>query len=105
MIEIILDNKDRKIKPELSAKIFIEEASYENVFVIPEETVTETDLGSVVFIEKDGIAEMRVVEILSRSKNEIAVKKGLNEGENLVVVGFQNLVNGKKVTVINSDKK
>jgi RND family efflux transporter MFP subunit len=104
-IEIILDNKDRKIKPELSAKIFIEEASYENVFVIPEETVTETDLGSVVFIEKNGFAEMRVVEILSRSKNEIAVKKGLNEGENLVVVGFQNLINGKKVTVINSDEK
>jgi RND family efflux transporter MFP subunit len=104
-IEIILDNKDRKIKPELSAKIFIEEASYENVFVIPEETVTETDLGSVVFIEKDGVAVMRVIEILSRSKNEIAVKEGLSEGENLVVVGFQNLVNGKKVTVINSDKK
>jgi membrane fusion protein (multidrug efflux system) len=104
-IEIVLNNKNGKIKPELSAKIFIEEASYENVFVIPEETVTETDLGSVVFVEKDGIAEMRVVEILSRSKNEIAVEKGLSEGENLVVVGFQNLVNGKKVTVINSDKK
>ncbi|MGB5893330.1 MAG: efflux RND transporter periplasmic adaptor subunit [Ignavibacteriaceae bacterium] len=104
-IEIILANRDKKIKPELSAKIFIEEASYENVFVIPEETVTETDLGSVVFVEKDGIAEMRVVEILSRSKNEIAVKSGLSEGENLVVVGFQNLVNGKKVTVINSDEK
>ena len=104
-IEIILDNRDKKIKPELSAKIFIEEASYENVFVIPEETVTETDLGSVVFVEKDGIAEMRVVEILSRSKNEIAVQKGLSEGENLVIVGFQNLVNGKKVTVINSDEK
>jgi len=104
-IEIIVDNKDKKIKPELSAKIFIEEASYENVFVIPEETVTETDLGSVVFIEKDGIAEMRIVEILSRSKNEIAVQNGLSEGENLVVVGFQNLVNGKKVTVISSDEK
>jgi membrane fusion protein (multidrug efflux system) len=104
-IEIILDNKDGKIKPELSAQLFIEKAKYENVFVVPEETVTETDLGPVLFIEKNGIAEMRVVSVLSRSKNEIAIKNGLNEGENLVVVGFQNLVNGKKVTVINSDVK
>ncbi len=99
-IEIILDNKDGKIKPELSAQIFIEKAKYENVFVIPEETLTETDLGPAVFIEKDGIAEMRIVEIISRSKNEIAIKDGLRDGENLIVVGFQNLIKGEKVTVI-----
>jgi len=99
-IEIKLINRDGKIKPELSAQIFIEKAKYENVFVIPEETLTETDLGPAVFIAKDGIAEMRIVDIISRSKNEIAIKGGLKDGENLIVVGFQNLVNGEKVTVI-----
>jgi membrane fusion protein (multidrug efflux system) len=99
-IEIILNNRDGKIKPELNAQIFIEIKKYENVFVIPEETLTETDLGPSVFIAKDGIAEMRIVEIISRSKNEIAIKDGLKDGEHLVVVGFQNLINGEKVTVI-----
>ncbi len=99
-IEIILNNRDGKIKPELNAQIFIEIAIYENVFVIPEETLTETDLGPSVFIAKDGIAEMRIVEIISRSKNEIAIKDGLKNGEHLIVVGYQKLVNGEKVTVI-----
>lgn len=99
-IEIILNNKDEKIKPELSAQIFIEKAKYENIFVIPEETLTETDLGPAVFIAKDGIAEMRIVEIISRSRNEIAIKNGLNNGEHLIVVGFQKLIQGEKITVI-----
>jgi membrane fusion protein (multidrug efflux system) len=99
-IEIVLKNRDGKIKPELHAQIFIEKTKYENVFVIPEETLTETDLGPAVFVAKDGIAEMRIVEIIGRSKNEIAIKDGIEEGEHLVVVGFQNLIHGKKVTVI-----
>ncbi len=100
-IEIILNNRDGKIKPELSAQILIVKAKYDNVFVIPEETLTETDLGPAVFIAKDGIAEMRIVEIISRSKNEIAIKDGLKDGEHLIVVGFQKLIHGEKVTVIN----
>lgn len=104
-IEILLDNRDNKIKPELSAQLYIEKANHNNVFVIPEETVTETDLGPVVFIEKNGLAEMRVVEIISRSKNEVAINSGVEKGENLITVGFQSLVNGEKVTVINSDSK
>jgi len=100
-IEIILDNRDGKVKPELNAQIFIEKTNYENVFVIPEETLTETDMGPAVFIAKNGIAEMRIVEVISRSKNEIAVKGGLEEGENLIIVGFQNLINGEKITVVN----
>ena len=99
-VEIILNNRDGKIKPELNAQIFIEIANYENVFVIPEETLTETDLGPAVFIAKDGIAEMRIIEIIGRSKNEIAIKDGLKVGENLIVVGFQKLIQGEKVTVI-----
>jgi membrane fusion protein (multidrug efflux system) len=100
-IEIILDNRDGKIKPELNAQIFIEKTNYKNVFVIPEETLTETDMGPAVFVAKNGIAEMRIVEVISRSKNEIAVKDGLEEGENLIVVGFQNLIDGEKITVVN----
>ena len=100
-IEITLDNKDGKIKPELSAQVFIEKENHENVFILPEETVTGTELGPIVFVEKNGIAEKRNVEIISRSDDKIAVRGGIEEGENLIVVGFQNLIDGEKVTVIN----
>jgi RND family efflux transporter MFP subunit len=100
-IEIILSNKEGKIKPELSAQVFIEKEKYDNVFILPEETVTGTDLGSIVFVEKNGVAEQREVEVISRSDDKIAVRGGLKEGENLIIVGFQNLIDGERVTVIN----
>ena len=31
---------------------------------------------------------------------EIAIKSGVKEGENLITVGFQNLINDEKVTVL-----
>jgi membrane fusion protein (multidrug efflux system) len=99
-VEILLDNSNRKIKPELSARLFIERKHYEKVFVVPAETVTETDLGPSLFVEKDGVAKMRIVDVISRSENEVAIKSGINDGENLIVVGFQNLIEGEKVTVI-----
>ena len=58
-------------------------------------------MGYAVFIEDEGTAKMRIVEIISRSNNRVAVNSGLNDGENLIYVGFQNLVDGSKVKVVN----
>lgn len=99
-IEIMLNNADRKIKPELSAQVLIEKQHYKNAIQIPEEVVTKTDFGYVVFVEKDGKAEMRNVNIISRSSNRAAISSGLNEGDRLIYVGYQNLVDGEKVKVL-----
>jgi membrane fusion protein (multidrug efflux system) len=100
-IEINIDNRDGKIKPELSAQIYIYKQKFSNAIVIPEETVSTTDLGEVVFVEEDGVARMRVVEIISRSNNKVAIKSGIKEGENLITVGFQSLVDKTKIKVVN----
>jgi RND family efflux transporter MFP subunit len=99
-IEVSLNNFDRKIKPELSASVYIEKQNYDMAFRIPEEVVTSTDFGYVVFVEKDGIAEMRTIDIISRSENYAAVSSGLEDGDKLIFVGYQNLVDGEKVKVI-----
>jgi len=99
-VEIIINNSNGIIKPELSARVYIETAVYEDVFIIPEEVVNETDLGPVVFIESDGIAKKRKIDIIKRSGNTVAVGKGLDDGDHLITVGFQNLIEGEKVTVL-----
>ncbi len=47
------------------------------------------------------MARMRVVEIISRSNNKVAIKSGVKEGENLITVGFQSLVDKTKIKVVN----
>ncbi|MBT8378571.1 MAG: efflux RND transporter periplasmic adaptor subunit [Ignavibacteria bacterium] len=100
-IEIYLNNSDGTIKPELSAQVYIQKERFETAIVIPEEVVIKTDLGYAVFVEEDGIAKRRIIDIISNSNNEVAVKSGLKGGENLINVGFQNLVDGTKVKVVN----
>ncbi len=100
-IEIHIKNSDSKIKPELSAQVYIQKDKFSSAIIIPEEVITKTDLGYAVFIEDEGTAKMRIVEIISRSNNRVAVNSGLNDGENLIYVGFQNLVDGTKVKVVN----
>lgn len=99
-VEIILNNSDRKIKPELSAQVFIEKNKIDKAVQIPEEVVTKTDLGYVVFVENNGEAEMRKVNVISRTNNMAAISSGLNDGDKLIYVGFQNLVDGEKVKVV-----
>ncbi len=100
-IEIHIKNSDNKIKPELSAKVFIQRSKYDAAIVIPEETVTQTDVGPVVFVADGGIAKMKNIEIIARYENKVAVKSGLSEGDKLIKVGFQNLVDGTRITETN----
>ena len=100
-IEIHIKNSDGKIKPELSAKVYIQRSKYDAAIVIPEETVTQTDIGPVVFVADGDIAKMRSIEIIARYENKVAVKSGLKEGDKLIKVGFQNLVDGTRITETN----
>ncbi|MDX1702514.1 MAG: efflux RND transporter periplasmic adaptor subunit [Melioribacteraceae bacterium] len=100
-IEILINNSEGRIKPELSAQVYIQKKKYDSAIIIPEEVTTKTDLGYAVFVEENGLAKMRIIKIISRSNNKIAVLSGLKEGENLIYIGFQNLVDGTKVKVVN----
>ncbi|MGD8778407.1 MAG: efflux RND transporter periplasmic adaptor subunit [Ignavibacteria bacterium] len=100
-VEIVIDNSSGQLKPELVADVFIENGVYNDVFTIPDEVVNRVDEGYLVFVEENGIAVGKDIEIISRTEDKIAVKSGLSEGDNLITVGYQNLIQGQKVNVVN----
>lgn len=99
-VEIIINNRNRKIKPELNAVVKIEKSQFDNAAIVPEEVIDKTDLGNVLFVEENGVAKMKVVEVSSRYENKAAITEGLSEGDNIILVGYQNLVDGEKVKVL-----
>ncbi len=101
-IEIKMNNPGRIIKPQLNAEIKIVKLKSKEVIVVPEETVQKTDLGYVVFVEENGVAKMRNIDIISRRDNQVAIKNGLKSGDKLIMVGYQNLIDGEKVKVVNN---
>jgi RND family efflux transporter MFP subunit len=100
-VEILIDSKSKLFKPELAVEVNVIKGEYDNMICVPDEVVSRVDEGYVVFVEEDGKAQSRPIEIQSRFGDKIAIKSGLNEGENLITIGFQNLVHGQKVTVVN----
>ncbi|MCO6473259.1 MAG: efflux RND transporter periplasmic adaptor subunit [Ignavibacterium sp.] len=99
-VEILVSNPGSIIKPEIVANVYIEIKSYENIVTIPDEVVVRTDSGYSVFVAENETAVSKEVEILSRFEGKIAVSDGLNPGDELIVVGYQNLVNGEKVNIV-----
>ncbi len=100
-IEVSISNSGKILKPELVAELFIENESYNDVFIVPEEVVTRVDEGFVVFVAENGLAKSRDINIIRRFKDSIAVRKGLNSGDKLITVGYQNLVEGERVNIVN----
>jgi len=100
-VEILLPNQNNLIKPELNAEVSIQQDVYTNIVSVPENLLLKTDAGFVLFVEKNGVAEQRVVEVLGRSGNKVALKSGVTADDNVVTVGYQGLVPGENLKVVN----
>ncbi len=99
-IEITILNKEKLLKPELISEVKIQTENYDKIITIPTEVITRVDNGYIVYVENNGQAESREVKILKRTGYKVAVSEGLNEGDKLIVVGYQSLINGQAVKVV-----
>ncbi len=99
-IEIIVKNKNKLLKPGMIAEASVEQNTYPNMISIPDDVVTRTDNGYMVFVVENGVAKSNPIKILNRFENKVAVESGLENGQQLITVGFQNLVDGQEVTIV-----
>jgi len=99
-IEITITNKNKEVKPELIAQVKIQSTNYDNMITIPTEVVTRVDNGYIVYVDNNGKAESREVKILKRTGDRVAVSEGLNDGDMLIVVGYQSLIDGQAINVV-----
>jgi len=112
-IEIIVDNTDKRLKPGMFAEVQICVKTLENVLAVPKYAVIENTelkringedvavINSQIFVENDGIAHLRDVDISYTNGVVSVVSTGVEEGENIVVVGQQSLKDSAKVKVVN----
>ena len=99
-LELVIPNPDGRILPGMFARVEIVKKTYKDTAVIPLYSVITQNDEKYVYVEKNGKAEKRNVELGLLSDWEIQVKNGLEPGDRLVIVGHRNLDNGQKVDVI-----
>lgn len=100
-IEIVLNNKDRKLKPEMSANVEFTIFDTDNAIVLEQDLIVDNGDEIYAFILEGDIAKKRILKLGGRTDNKVYVEEGLNPSENLIYVGFQSLVDGDKVQISN----
>ena len=100
MVEIVLPNPYKKLKPEMVAKVKLLRETKLNALLISSNIIQLVDRDrTIVYVENGGRAEERRLRLGGRQGNMVEVLEGLNAGDHLIVSGFQKLIDGTPVIV------
>jgi RND family efflux transporter MFP subunit len=100
LVEAIVPNPGRALKPEMVGRMTILRASRDRAILIPEEVIQQIDRNRlVVYVETEGKAIEKAVECGARSGSMVEITAGLAPGDRIITAGFKGLVNGQSVTL------
>lgn len=107
MVKVTILDKDKDLKPEMSAKVtFLEpekqrqpEAAAEPVVLVPRAAVVSRGGKPAVFLVRDGKAQERGVVLGTERQGQVIVVEGLSGGETIVAKPGDALADGAAVRV------
>ena len=105
--EIPVPNKNGKVKPNLTAKVKINDYTNENAILIPQSVVSENAEGEqyVYLIAEENGEVMAKKSIITPGRTQgdyLEVLEGISSGSQVIVEGARRVRDGQKVQVIDS---
>ncbi len=106
-IEVSIPNKDKTIKPNLTAKLKINDYSNPNAILIPQSIISENANGEqFIYVVKDrngklGVSERVIIKTGKTQDSVIEVLEGLEKGAEIIQEGARSVKDGQTVEVIN----
>jgi RND family efflux transporter MFP subunit len=107
-IEIAIPNKDQNIKPNLTAKLKINDYTNENALLIPQSIISENAIGEQYIYklknnkESDEIIAEKVIIQTGRTQGDlIEVLNGIEDGSEIIQEGARSVHDGQEVKIIN----
>jgi membrane fusion protein (multidrug efflux system) len=107
-IEIAVPNLNGKVKPNLTAKLKLNDYTNTNALLIPQSIISENSKGEqFIYIVKDkkendeAVAERLIIETGKTQGDFIEVTKNLTANAEVVMEGARSVTNGQVVKVIN----
>lgn len=108
-IEVAVPNKDKSIKPNLTAKLKINDYTNEKAILIPQSIISENAEGEqyIYTIENkntdnEGVAKRIIIQTGKSQGDVIEVTKGLVNSAEIIQEGARSVKDGQTVKVINS---
>lgn len=102
-VEVYIPNIDELVRPNMLAKLSINDYQQDSVLTVPINVIRMTnDEGHLFLAEEteDGwVAKQQSVETGSSYQNEIVVEEGLEPGDQIITVGYENVNEGDSLSV------
>lgn len=98
-VRLVVTNRDGAIRPGMIARGAFVRRSVADALTAPLFSVLDKGGERVVFVERNGVAEARTVELGVIDGDRVEVRKGLAAGDRLIVVGHTEVEDGTKVNV------
>jgi RND family efflux transporter MFP subunit len=103
-IEMKIPKTEAGIKPNMLSVLTINDYSNSEALTVPVNIIQETGTGKFIFVAEqkngDWVARRRSVKTGKSYNDRVEVLSGLQEGEHVVTVGYQNLADGQKIAVV-----
>ena len=105
-IEVSIPNKDKSIKPNLTAKLKINDYSNPNAILIPQSIISENANGEqFIYVIKNrngklGISERVIIKTGKTQDGVIEVLEGLEKGFEIIQEGARSVKDGQTVEII-----
>ncbi|MGD2034422.1 MAG: efflux RND transporter periplasmic adaptor subunit [Bacteroidales bacterium] len=103
-IEVHIDNRNEKIRPNMVSTIHINDFSADSAYVVPSLAIRKDITGNYVYLveEKEGkqVVKKKYIETSLSYEDKSMVEKGLKKGDRVVVEGYHLVSAGVPVKVI-----
>jgi membrane fusion protein (multidrug efflux system) len=98
-VKLILQQESELIRPGMTATATIEGLQRQDVLLLPERALLDRDRRRVVFVAENGVARLREPQLAAGLSNRLQILAGLVAGEQVIVSGQSQLLNGSPVNV------
>jgi len=106
-LEVTVPNKDGHIKPNLTAKLKINDYSSEEAILIPQSVISEDASGSqYVYVTKaaeragESVAQRVVIKTGKTEGDFVEIKDGLKSGDTIIQEGARSVKDGQHVKIL-----
>lgn len=99
-LELVIDNKAGDIFAGMFIRADIVKQTIENTLAIPFYSVISRNDEQFVYIEENGVAKKRTVQLGIMEKWMVQITDGLKPGDRLIIEGHRDVDNDQKVKVI-----
>ena len=95
-VKVLVEQPDKELVPGMIGKVMLK-ADISTGIIIPANAILINHDGKFVWVEENGRATRRFIQIAGYSGTGVVVSEGLQSGDNIIVEGYQKVSEGMKV--------